>query len=112
MNATVATAGITGTSLPHFYDNYFVIRLVFGADTPQAPPVFIPRQTGLINTNLIIKRGADFDDTIDENISNSIITLSSNPNSVSWRLTKPNGDLLEQQTDWVAMFSVVQVFAP
>ena len=101
----------TGTKLPKFYDNTFLVTIE--ADNATTQLVKIPRgANGSIACSFIIPRTVDYGEqvylTMNE-IAPQRLLFNTQPASLTWRLTRLNGLPLEQEFDWTAIFAIESV---
>lgn len=98
----------TGKKLPKFYDNNFLVTIE--ADNATTQLVKIPRgKEGTATCSFIIPRTVDFGEQIyltQSEIAAQRILFAIQPVSLTWRLTRPNGEPLEQEYDWTAVFAI------
>ena len=104
---TLATSH-TGKKLPKFYDNTFLVTIE--ADNATTQLVKIPRgKEGIITCSFVIPRTVDFGEQIyltQSEIAPQRILFATQPVSLTWRLTRPNSQPLEQEYDWTAVFAI------
>ena len=108
-NTTTFATSQTANRYPNFYDNYFQVQIF--ADNAITQYVKIPSNTGVTQCSFVVPRRVDFGGQL--SLSQSDITpqymrFSRCSINISWNLTHPNGQPLEQQLDWTAVFSIEQ----
>ena len=108
-NSLVAATSQVASRYPNFYDNHFQVQIYAENATTQF--VKIPSATGVTQCSFVVPRRVDFGGQLslsESEVAPQYMRFNRCPTQISWNLTRPNGQPLEQQLDWTAIFSVEQ----
>ena len=97
----------TAAKYPNLYDNYFQVQIYSDNATTQF--VKIPSNTGVTQCSFVVPRRVDFGGQLSltqSDITPQYMRFNRCPTQISWNLTRPNGQPLEQQLDWTAVFAI------
>ena len=106
-NSTAVATSQTASRYPNLYDNYFQVQIY--ADNATTQYVKIPSNTGVTQCSFVVPRRVDFGGQLSltqSDITSQYMRFNRCPTQISWNLTRPNGQPLEQQLDWTAVFEI------